>query len=308
MTSAMKNMHFLNMPVAALLAALLLSCADWRDVRPLDLDIRLPEQEAPALWETYQASLRAYKQRPHTLLYARLANAPEKAVNERSFLRSLPDSLDIVTLTNADRFSAFDAEDMAWMKAVGTKVLYLVDLALSPDAAALKASLDRAVASVRGNGLDGYACTAAFKLDDPAHAALVSTLVSTLRDARADGQLLVFEGDPLAVPAELRDGIDRFVLSTQTLENTYDITRAVRSAMDRCGLPASRLLLAATVGGEVADEHKATHPAVEELAGRVVSYGNLAGLAVFNAEADYYHFGGNYTSVRAAIQQLNPSK
>ncbi len=44
-------------------------------------------------------------------------------------MRCLPDSLDIVALTNADNFSRYDAEDMAVMREKGTKVLWQVDYA-----------------------------------------------------------------------------------------------------------------------------------------------------------------------------------
>lgn len=67
-------------------------------------------QESPELWEEYRTSVREYKERDHSIVYARLANSPEKVVNEKHFLRSLPDSLDIVTLTNAAEFSGYDAD------------------------------------------------------------------------------------------------------------------------------------------------------------------------------------------------------
>ena len=93
------------------------------------------------------------------IVYARLHNSPEKASSEQDFMRCLPDSLDIVTLTNADNFSKFDAEDMDVMREKGTKVLYQVDYAARAeefaDMQALDAYLDRVVAAVAANGMDG---------------------------------------------------------------------------------------------------------------------------------------------------------
>ncbi|MFQ7503273.1 MAG: glycoside hydrolase family 18 [Alistipes finegoldii] len=129
----------------------------------VDSKVEKPWEQDPALWAEYTAALRAYKQSEHFIVYARLHNSPEKASSEQDFMRCLPDSLDIVTLTNADNFSKFDAEDMDVMREKGTKVLYQVDYAARAeefvDMQALDAYLDRVVAAVAANGMDGYSFT-----------------------------------------------------------------------------------------------------------------------------------------------------
>ena len=40
----------------------------------------------------------------------------------------------------------------------------------------------------------------------------------------------------------------------------------------------------------------------------VVEYGPLAGFAAYNIAGDYYHADRNYSTIREAIQTLNPSK
>ena len=96
--------------------------------------------------------MRAYKQSEHFIVYARMHNSPEKATGEQDFMRSLPDSPDIVTLTNADNFSKFDAEDMSVMHEKGTKVLYQIDYAARAeefaDAAALGSRYEEALQAV----------------------------------------------------------------------------------------------------------------------------------------------------------------
>ncbi len=117
------------------------SCSDWTETEAIENTVYKPWEQDPALWADYTAALRAYKQSEHYLSYARLHNSPAQAASEQDFMRCLPDSLDIVTLTNADNFSAYDAEDMAVMREKGTKVLYQVDYAARKaefaDAAAL---------------------------------------------------------------------------------------------------------------------------------------------------------------------------
>ena len=141
----------------------LVSCSDWTETEALDSTVKKPWEQDPALWAEYTATLRAYKQSEHFIVYARMHNSPEKATGEQDFMRCLPDSLDIVTLTNADNFSKFDAEDMSVMHEKGTKVLYQIDYAARAeefaDAAALDAYLDKVVVAVAANGMDGYSFT-----------------------------------------------------------------------------------------------------------------------------------------------------
>lgn len=294
------------LPFAALLLAAV-SCSDWTEMETVDNTVSKPWEQDPALWADYTAALRAYKQSEHYLSYARLYNSPAQATSEQDFMRCLPDSLDIVTLTNADNFSAYDAEDMAVMREKGTRVLYQVDYAGRKaefaDAAALASYLDGVIASVAANGLDGYSFTA-----DPLDAAATASIVSTLSAAKADGQLLVYEGNPLSVAAADRDKLDYVVLDTEKVENTTDVRLQVLNATGYAGIPANRLLLAAEIDAPLQDADRTEYAAVELMARCVVEYGPLAGFAAYNIAGDYYHADRNYSTIREAIQTLNPSK
>ena len=132
-------------------------------------------------------------------------------------MRCLPDSLDIVTLTNADNFSKFDAEDMDVMREKGTKVLYQVDYAARAeefaDMQALDAYLDQVVAAVAANGMDGYSFTT-----NPLATDATARIVEKLAAAKSEGQLLVFEGNPLSLAAADRPKVDFIALDTEKLE------------------------------------------------------------------------------------------
>lgn len=294
------------LPFAALLLAAV-SCSDWTEMETVDNTVSKPWEQDPALWADYTAALRAYKQSEHYLSYARLYNSPAQATSEQDFMRCLPDSLDIVTLTNADNFSAYDAEDMEVMREKGTRVLYQVDYAGRKaefaDAAALKTYLDGVIAAVAAHGLDGYSFTA-----DPLDAAATASIVATLSAAKTDGQLLVFEGNPLSVAAADRDKLDYVVLDTEKAENTTDVRLQVLNATGYAGIPANRLLLAAEIDAPLQDADRTEYAAVALMARCVVEYGPLAGFAAYNIAGDYYHADRNYSTIRAAIQTLNPSK
>ena len=294
------------LPFAALLLAAV-SCSDWTEMETVDNTVSKPWEQDPALWSDYTAALRAYKQSEHYLSYARLYNSPAQATSEQDFMRCLPDSLDIVTLTNADNFSAYDAEDMAVMREKGTRVLYQVDYAGRKaefaDAAALKTYLDGVIAAVAAHGLDGYSFTA-----DPLDAAATATIVATLSSAKGSGQLLVFEGNPLSVAAADRAKLDYVVLDTEKAENTTDVRLQVLNATGYAGIPANRLLLAAEIDAPLQDADRTEYAAVALMARCVVEYGPLAGFAAYNIAGDYYHADRNYSTIREAIQTLNPSK
>lgn len=294
------------LPFAALLLAAV-SCSDWTEMETVDNTVSKPWEQDPALWADYTAALRAYKQSEHYLSYARLYNSPAQATSEQDFMRCLPDSLDIVTLTNADNFSAYDAEDMAVMREKGTRVLYQVDYAGRKaefaDAAALKTYLDGVIAAVAANGLDGYSFTT-----DPLDAAATASIVATLSAAKMDGQLLVFEGNPLSVAAADRAKLDYVVLDTEKAENTTDVRLQVLNATGYAGIAANRLLLAAEIDAPLQDADRTEYAAVALMARCVVEYGPLAGFAAYNIAGDYYHADRNYSTIREAIQTLNPSK
>ena len=73
------------------------------------------KEQNPQEYAAYTQNLRAYKATKHAVVYARLDNAPEVSTGEKDFLRALPDSIDIVTMRNADRLSEYDREDMRIM-------------------------------------------------------------------------------------------------------------------------------------------------------------------------------------------------
>lgn len=308
----MKTNKVISLLALLLCAAVLPSCSDWTETESVDSEVRNPWEQEPTLWAEYTAALRAYKQSEHFIVYARLHNSPDKAASEQDFMRCLPDSLDIVALTNADNFSDFDREDLAVMHEKGTRVLYHLDYAARAeelnDAAALEAFIDRAVAVVDTEGLDGFAFSGTPKLGDAAAEAAAKLLVEKLSAAKAGGRLLVFEGNPLFLADADRARVDYFILDTEKTEHVQDVRLQVLNATDYAMVPAEKLLLAAGASAPLNDEERIEHPAVEEMSRRVVEFGPLAGLGVYDIAKDYYHSEMNYLMIRQAIQTLNPSK
>ena len=103
-------------------------CDDWTEMEIHDSQVNGFKEQNPQEYAAYTQNLRAYKATKHAVVYARLDNAPEVSIGEKDFLRALPDSIDIVTMRNADRLSEYDREDMKLVREdYGTKVLYYID-------------------------------------------------------------------------------------------------------------------------------------------------------------------------------------
>lgn len=293
------------LPVAALLLAA--ACSDWTEMEPVENQINKPWEQDPQLWAEYTAALRAYKQSEHYIVYARMYNSPEKASSEQDFMRCLPDSLDIVSLTNADNFSEFDKEDMTVMHEKGTKVLYQIDYAARKsefvDAQALDSYLERVISAVESNGMNGYSFTT-----DPLATEATARIVEKLSAAKTEDQIIVFEGSPLSLAAADRTKIDYIALDTEKLENVQEVKLQILNATGYAGIAPEKLLLSAEISSPLFDEDRTEFAAVEEMARRVVEFGPVGGLAAYNISADYYHAEMNYQTIRNAIQTLNPAK
>ena len=225
-------------------AAALTACSDWTEMETVENQVNQPWEQDPELWAEYTAALRAYKQSEHFIVYARLYNSPEKSSSEQDFMRCLPDSLDIVTLTNADNFSEFDAEDMAVMHEKGTRVLYQIDYAARKsefaDPQALDAYLERVIAAVAANGMNGYSFTT-----DPLAAEATARIVEKLSAAKSEGQIIVFEGSPLSLAADDRARIDYIALDTEKIENVQEVKLQILNATGYAGIAPEKLLLSA---------------------------------------------------------------
>lgn len=297
----------------SLIVALFSSCSDWVSSESLDHNVVRPGDQNPELIAKYHAALRAYKESEHFISYAVFNNAPKVAIGEKDFMRCLPDSLDFVSLTNAANLSRYDLEDLAVMKSKGTKVLYQVDYSAKADdftTATLGAYLDKVVADVAKHNLDGFAFSGTPYFGDDAaitasRAEAAALLVSKLRVV---GKWLVFEGDPLFVASADRAKVDYYVLNTHATNNVTQIRLQLLDATDNAGVPESKLLLAAQSDFVILDEAMVEKDAIGVITNGVISYGPLAGIAIYGIDADYYGSDKNYPITRTSIQTLNPSK
>ena len=277
------------------------------DIEPIDQQIIKPDQQDPAQYAAYLAALKAYKASEHYVVYASLANAPAVPGSEKAFLRSLPDSLDIVALENAGNLTEYDIEDIPQAQAKGTKILYTVDyntLAESTDAAALGTYLDKVIEVVNRYKFDGVTVRYGGAMDAAATQA-AATIVSKL--SSLTGKILMAEGNPLFIAKENHSAVTYFVLTTTDAVNTFNIRSQLAYATDYAGIPLEKIIITAEPGGKLTDENLVQQPAIAEAAKSVITMGPLAGLGIYNIGDDYYDAYINYKQTKHAIGLLNPA-
>ena len=208
------------------------ACDDWNEPEIVDIDINSAKEQNPELWARYMQALRTYKQSKHYLSYAHFDNSPEKSLNEGSYLRALPDSLDIVTLGNSHQISDYDREDIPLLQEKSIRVLYLIDYVAHAssltDITALNSWLDKEIATSAELNLDGFAFTG-LPLYNGTDAELASykeksrLIVSKLSTATGQDKLLVLEGNPAFVDEADFDKLYYIVLNTAELTNVTDL-------------------------------------------------------------------------------------
>lgn len=273
-----------------LLTALLL--ASCTEVETIDRTTLKPQQQNPELHARYLAALCDYKQSEHFLTYARMDNAPEVSTSPRDYLHAMPDSLDMIALRRP--LSRFDLQDLPAVQAKGTKILLRADCSKAATAAQ---AVEDALAQIAAHGLDGLAIYGGSTAPD---AALIDK-------AFRAGTFLVFEGDPALVPPESREKIDLYVRDVTGVNNVFTLQTEVDYILERAGIPAAKLLLATTPDSRMDDAALHAQEALPLVARAVMTYGPLAGIAVYDIGKDYYDPSTNYRRTKQAIALLNPA-
>ncbi len=313
-----KTASLLTLCVLTLAAVLASGCSKWNATEPLEIKLNPAQERDPELWARYMTVLRDYKQSRHFITCARFDNGAEAPVNEGGYLRSLPDSLDIVVLAHPDRITAYDREDIPLLREKSTRVLLLVDYAGMAgteldDAAKLGAYLDKVTALASELGTDGFAftCSPLYSGTDAEMAArneAAKLLVSRLSAAAGPSGTLVFEGLPEAIDPADRAKLSLLVAPTAGLDNAVDLKLMMVRILSAEGIDKDKVLLSASIGAEMADGNNVKKSQVPLIMDFVASLGPLGGLAIHSVGDDYYGSGTNYGTVGTVIRSMNPSR
>ena len=126
--------------------------------------------------------------------------------------------------------------------------------------------------------MDGYSFTT-----NPLATDATARIVEKLAAAKSEGQLLVFEGNPLSLAAADRPkSICRRSRYGAILENVQEVKLQVLNATGYAGIAPEKLLLAAEISAPLLDEDRTEFAAVDEMSRRVIEFGPLGGLAAYS--------------------------
>ena len=272
--------HFL-LALALLVAFGASSCSDWTEEQPVKQDIVKPGDQDPEKYAQYLETLRSYKKSDHYLVFARMNNAPEVSVSERDFLRSMPDSLDVVSLRYGDKITDYDVADIPLVQKKGTRILYGFDPAERKEAN-MALYLNNLIDRVRTLELDGISVV----LSTPLTAQDEQTLVNVLSAVAGPEKslLLVFEGNPEAISETNRNMFDYFVLPTSAMPNVLEVKNSILYGNGVCGIALDKIILSATPDGNIFDSNNKLQKAIPEMARCVVALGPVGGLERLDAE------------------------
>ena len=112
---------------AVILGISLTACQEWLKPESLAVNVKGTGTDDSALREQYLENLRAYKKSAdHQLIYVSFDNAYETAKNAAALVSYLPDSVDVVEITNPDLHEWFKRDMQKVQKDYGTRFVIRV--------------------------------------------------------------------------------------------------------------------------------------------------------------------------------------
>ncbi|MBB4037743.1 hypothetical protein GGR21_003664 [Dysgonomonas hofstadii] len=105
----------LKYKIIAIVSSLLVafaSCDDWTGTESINLIEADIEKDNPELYAQYLANLRAYRNTDHKVTYVWFDNTKNAPVSRGEQISAIPDSIDVVNLTNPDDLSSWVMSDM----------------------------------------------------------------------------------------------------------------------------------------------------------------------------------------------------
>lgn len=136
--------------------ALFAACDDWTDTESIPVSEADIEKDNPALYQTYLANLREYRNSERKYTYVWFDNIVGAPVSRGQRISTIPDSVDVVNLMNPDGLSTYVVDDMKF--AQKEKGMQFVVSVSYPDLEKQyeQQLMQNAGKEVENNGTDGF--------------------------------------------------------------------------------------------------------------------------------------------------------
>jgi len=139
--------------------------------------------------------------------------------------------------------------------------------------------------------MDGYSFTT-----NPLATDATARIVEKLAAAKSEGQLLVFEGNPLSLAAADRPKVDFIALDTEKLENVQEVKLQVLNATGYAGIAPEKLLLAAEISAPLLmRSHGSSRPSMRCRAASSNSGPSGRSGSLTTISGNIYYHGGDRT-------------
>lgn len=298
---------------------LMSSCEDWTETESVDRETLTPDKQNPELYAKYTQAVRDYKKRNHYAVCVHFENGLTGS-GEKDYLRSLPDSIDVVVLKNADALTPADLEDLPKLQQLfATNFLFGLDINSFIEEVeskgkelqeVLSPAFDEMIALISENELDG--ASIAYKGDiDPENETVVQLqqlILSKVEPLAKVGKILYFEGNPLFIPKESRELFNAYVLNSTSVMNALELQLLIEQSAEYAEIPLNKILITADPELMIRDNENNLVSQIPFLSEQVINCGPVGGILIRNAMNDYHaQPNKTYYDIRNAVQTLNPS-
>lgn len=317
------------------------------DVEPVDLNEPDISSQNSALYEQYLSSLRGYKAAAHKTVVAYFDNSVKQPYSQGQILTAAPDSIDYLVLTSPANTTEAEMAQMAELRAKkATKVLYsisfesiqavysslLKDFEANADNAGksfisfndfLVDSVRTALTYCAKYNYDGivmaYEGKAKLYMSEEEKEVFTgyeNDFIGIATDwaQRNTDRVVLFQGKPQNVIDQTIFSLAKYIILPCTDQASESGMAKVVNMAAAEGVPSDKFIPMVSVTSLDATDKKTGYwgsaLALTGAARWVAAYHkglNIAGLAIDQANNDYYHAGFTYPTVRQAIGIINPS-
>lgn len=341
------DMKKICIPALVATALLVSSCNDWTQTEGLDFSRPTPEQQDPAKHQSYLKSLRDYKLRnydeqtgaegyKYPVMMITVAGVSKAPGLQNQHLTAMPDSVDYICMTNAVDLHPTVVREISKVYATkGTRTLCVVDYTIIDEAWKLMQEEKEEAGLADDGGTEAADFAAYCKeqtllqlscCDQYGFAGIeISYLGKTTTDVERSGQLAFMEcvtewrqthGEKLmffrGYTRNLLDNsiladCDYIVLLAGTSSSASQLTIYVKRQLGE-GVPADRFIMEVAIP-TLADPTQVGATAKVAAQWTLLPETDFSkqGVAVSNAQDDYYRIDMIYRNIRQAMAILSPA-
>lgn len=338
------NKNIFIIALSLLIGSSFVACSDWTENENIEVNIPNIGDMDPVVYAKYLENLRDYKKTDHKLVYTWYDNSVKVPVNRSHHLTALPDSIDVVSLMHPDNLSENELKEISTIRTdKGMKVILSISFddiknnfikALGEDEVFdndkfithLTTLVNKDLALVGKYNYDGIS----FAYDGKSIVHLTPeeladyaklqeaylNLITTWYDGNKS-KMIVFEGKPQnLLNKTILQSCNNIIINGMSEVSVEAFDFNIRMALQE-GVPSDRFIVKVSTTSLDATDVKTGYfdqkngvKAIPQTAiwiARPESQYKKAGIGIYNVQNDFFNPKLTYSTVRGAINTINPS-